>query len=116
MRFASSISAAAPETAVRKRLLQRWDCGTEEAELRWRLWADAAAKKSLRRERHREDERRQHGKMRGASIGRRQSTAIGKPQGTIGKPHGTIGKPHGAIGKLEITYAVRRMRRPLMPM
>ena len=28
-------TAAAPETAARKRLLQRWDCGTEEAELRW---------------------------------------------------------------------------------
>ena len=27
-----------------------------------------------------------------------------------------IGKPHGTIGKQENTYAVRRMRRPLMPM
>ena len=50
------------------------------------------------------------GKMRGASIGRRQSTAIWKMRGA------TIGKPHGTIGKQEITYAVRRMRRPLMPM
>ena len=44
-----------------------------------------------------------------------QST-IGKQQSTIGEPHGTIGKPHGAVGKQEKTYAVRRMRRPLMPM
>ena len=53
-----------------------------------------------------------------------QST-IGKPQGTIGKMRGaTIGKPQGTIGKMrgdtvgkqENTYAVRRMRRPLMPM
>ena len=28
-------TAAAPETAARKWMPQRWDCGTEEAELRW---------------------------------------------------------------------------------
>ena len=50
-------TSAAPETAARKWMLQRWDCGTEEAELRWRLWADAAAKKPLRKEHHREARR-----------------------------------------------------------
>ena len=53
-------TAAAPETASRKRMPQCLDCGTEEAELRWRLWAGAAAKKPLQRERHREDARCQH--------------------------------------------------------
>ena len=53
-------TAAAPETAARKRMPQRLDCGTEEAELRWRLWAGAAAKKPLQRERHLEDARCKH--------------------------------------------------------
>lgn len=97
VRFASSISAAAPETAARKWMPQRWDCGTEVAELRWRLWADAAAKGAP------------SGRCGEPAIGRTQSTSIGKPQGTIGKPHGTIGKQ-------ENSYAVRRMSRPLMPM
>ena len=66
VRFASSISAAAPETAARKRLPQRRS--------------------------------------------RCEGSAIGKPHGTIGKMRGDT------IGKLEITYAVRRMSRPLMPM
>ena len=126
VRFASSISAAAPETAARKRLLQHRDCGTEEAELRWRLWADAAAKKPLRQEHHREARRavlvsacwQRHGK---APSGSPQSCAgermMAAPwQSTIGKPQGTIGKPQSTIGKQENTYAVRRMSRPLMPM
>ena len=51
-----------------------------------------------------------------STIGKQQST-IGEPQGTIGKPQGTIGRTQSAtIGKQENTYAVRRMRRPLMPM
>ena len=56
------------------------------------------------------------------TIGKPQSCAgeclMAAPwQGTIGNPQGTIGKMRGdTIGKLEITYAVRRMRRPLMPM
>ena len=37
-------------------------------------------------------------------------------QSAIGKPQGTIGKLRTTIGKQENTYAVRRMRRPLMPM
>ena len=140
VRFASSISAAAPETASRKRMPQCLDCGTEEAELRWRLWADAAAKKPLRQEHHREARRavlvsacwQRHGKAPSGSpqscagermmaapwqstIGKQQST-IGEPHGTIGKLQSAIGKPHGTIGKQENTYAVRRMSRPLMPM
>ena len=53
-----------PDCAARKNLPLCWrDCcsagdrGTEEAELRWRLWADAAAKTPLRKEHHREARR-----------------------------------------------------------
>ena len=102
-------TAAAPETAARKWMPQRWDCGTEEAELRWRLWAGAAAKKPLQRERHREDARSHYREAARHHLEDARSQH--------GKPHSTIGKMRGdTIGKQEITYAVRRMRRPLMPM
>ena len=81
-------TAAAPETAARKRLLAapgpRYGRG---------------------------------GRCEGSASGKMRGATIGEPQGTIGKPQGAIGKMRGdTIGKQENTYAVRRMSRPLMPM
>ena len=87
---ASRLRCAEEIAAALERLLQHRDCGTEEAELRWQLWADAAAKKPLRKEHHRGSPQSCAGECLMAAPW--QST-IGKQQSTIGEPHGTIGKP-----------------------